>query len=528
MKIFRIRWWSRLFDSISYGIKRRFGRFLGGIWATARFFTWPIRGTIQWLVQGWQRSNFRNLLFGIPAILALVGAGILWAAANVNARTVTNSYLDRARSAIDKKDYKSAEVYLQRLIDTSSSNSNQAQFDLGEVFENTDRPQRAMSIFNKLAPNDRRGYPPAHRKQAVFFAEQLNSQSTGDDIRLVRHHLTHSDGQRTPIVARAWASYYLALNQAEPAIERLEEAVREFPELSLLLGNLYLSTGEMENAKASFTNASEFLRERVEKDPYNRAARVTFADTLLKLGELDECRAVLELGMKLDPDGPYKQLLASLFTNRHDMMAQEKGAPVSVLLTALRQALNYDPTFAPAYERLVSYGTATVDGGGDLSEILADVIAQGEEPGLAHFAMSILKWKQNDVESARFHLERAYRLTPDMPFVANNLAWILATEEPSDVPRALEILEPAAQKYPNEPRLQDTYGTILMKLDRWNDALDKLERALINQQKPDQRIKLHEKLAEVYDHLKQPQLAEKHRAYAQGAPESPVPLTPAP
>ena len=239
--------------------------------------------------------------------------------------------------------------------------------------------------------------------------------------------------------------------------------MREFPELSLLLGNLYLSTGEMENAKASFTNASEFLRERVEKDPYNRAARVTFADTLLKLGELDECRAVLELGMKLDPDGPYKQLLASLFTNRHDMMAQEKGAPVSVLLTALRQALNYDPTFAPAYERLVSYGTATVDGGGDLSEILADVIAQGEEPGLAHFAMSILKWKQNDVESARFHLERAYRLTPDMPFVANNLAWILATEEPSDVPRALEILEPAAQKYPNEPRLQDTYGTILMK-----------------------------------------------------------------
>ncbi len=486
----------------------------GALWSAWLLVTWPFRSTLEWLVAGWRRAKFRNLLYGIPALIALISLGILWQAARVNARTIDTKYLDQARRAMEKENYGAAEVFLARVIADSNAADKQASFDLGEVYEQTDRKERAMGIFRDLAPDDRRGYPPAHRKQAMLLADQLTSQSDGDHIRLVRHHLTHADAQRTPVMARAWASYYLALNQAEPAIERLELAVQQFPELSLLLGDLYLTTGKVENARTSFSNASDFLRERVEKDPQNRAARITFANTLLKLGDLNECRAVLELGLKLDPDGPYKQLLASLFTNRHDAMAQQEGNTVSSLLTQLRIALTYDPTFTPAYERLVSYGEGNVEGGGDLSDILADVIARGKEPGLAHFAMSILKWKENDIPATKWHLERAYSLLPDMPFVANNLAWILATEDPVDIDQALEVISPVVEKYPNEPRLLDTHATILMKQEKWTEALDGLERALMHQKNENARAELHTKLAEVCEQLNQSQLAAKHRELA--------------
>ena len=476
--------------------------------------TWPIQATIIWFIKGWHRRRTRDLIFGLPAIIVLTGVAGLGAEVWIKTRSLNSIYLTKAHQAMGRDEYNVAEVYLQRILNNSSTNTSQAEFGLGEVFEETGREERAQWLFRKLAPDDKRGYSPAHRKRAVWLAEKITSKSTSEEIRQLRWHLSLANEQRTPTVARAWSAYYLALNQTQPAIEWLEKAVSEYPELGLLLGQLYLSRQEVEAARSSYISASDFLRKRLNKDPENTAVRVTFANTLLKLGELSECEAVLEVGMKLDPDGPYKQLLASLYTNRHDMMAKQKGTTVSLLLKHLHKALSYDPNFSPAYERLVSYGKAKVEGEESLEEILNEVIARGEEPGLAHFAMSILKFNEREIKSAKWHLERAHRLLPKMPFVSNNLAWILSTEEPVDYERALALIQPAVESFPEEPRLLDTRATILMKLERWEEALDDLEHALRNQLIPTEQIELHKKLAIVCDKINQPGLAEKHRKLA--------------
>lgn len=438
---------------------------------------------------------------------------MVWASAESS--TYRTAYWRDARRAIAQENYAKAEVLLQRIINDSPARDKEAEFALGQVFEETGREQRAVWLFRKLAPDDTKGLPAAHRKLAVELANGITSNSTSEEIRTLRWHLANADQQNSPTMARAWAAYYLALNQAGPAIESLERAVSEFPELSLLLGNLYLGRQDLNAARTSYQHASQFLKSRLEKDPENSAIRVTFANTLLKLGEFDECQAVLEIGLKLDPDGPYKQLLASLYTNRHDLLARQKAAPIPELLKVLRIALNYDPSFSPAYERLMAYGTATTTGETDLDTILSQVIASGQEPGLAHFAMSILKWNHDDLKNTKWHLERAHQLLPEMPFVANNLAWILATESPIDLPRALSLIQPVVEKFPGEPRLLDTLATVHIGLEQWEPALDALERALQNQDSLPARSELHEKLALVCDKLEQPELAEQHRLLAE-------------
>ncbi len=485
--------------------------------------TWPIHATLIWFIRGWQRRRTRDLIFGLPAIIALTGVATFGAEVWIKTRSLNSTYLMKAHQAMDRKEYDAAEVYLQRILNNSNSDTYQAEFGLGEVFEKTGREKRAQWLFRKLAPDDKRGFPPAHRKRAVWLAEKITSKSSSEEIRQLRWHLSLANEQRTPTVARAWSAYYLALNQTQPAIEWLEKAVSEYPELGLLLGQLYLSRQDVEAARSSYMAASNFLRKRLNKDPENTAVRVTFANTLLKLGELNECEAVLEVGMKLDPDGPYKQLLASLYTNRHDILAKQKGATVSLLLKHLHKALSYDPNFSPAYERLVGYGKARVEGEESLEEILNEVIAKGEEPGLAHFAMSILKFQEKDIKSAKWHLERAHRLLPRMPFVSNNLAWILSTEEPVDYDRALSLIQSALESFPDEPRLLDTRATILMKLERWEEALDDLERALRNELIPTRQAELHKKLAIVCDKINQPGLAEKHRKLAANPEPPPQP-----
>ena len=137
--------------------------------------------------------------------------------------------------------------------------------------------------------------------------------------------------------------------------------------------------------------------------------------------------------------------------------------------------------------------------------------------------MSILKFQEKDIKSAKWHLERAHRLLPTMPFVSNNLAWVLSTEEPVDYDRALSLIQSALESFPDEPRLLDTRATILMKLERWEEALDDLERALRNELIPTRQAELHKKLAIVCDKINQPGLAEKHRKLAANPEPPPQP-----
>src|SRR5438445_652901 len=78
---------------------------------------------------------------------------------------------------------------------------------------------------------------------------------------------------------------------------------------------------------------------------------------------------------------------------------------------------------------------------------------------------------------ARTHLEQAFRLAPQEGLVANNLAWLLAQPPSPDLPRALALIDSVLARWPDQPNYLETRGQILVKLQRWNEALADLEMA---------------------------------------------------
>ncbi|MBL4885653.1 MAG: hypothetical protein JKY95_14115, partial [Planctomycetaceae bacterium] len=145
--------------------------------------TWPINATFKWFVQGWKRRRTRDLILGIPAILVLTAVAGLSAEVWIKTRAMNPIYLTKGHQAMDREEYNVAEVFFQRILDNSDSNISQAEFGLGEVFEETEREERAQWLFRKLAPDAKRGYGPAHRKRAVWLAEKITSKSDSEEIR---------------------------------------------------------------------------------------------------------------------------------------------------------------------------------------------------------------------------------------------------------------------------------------------------------------------------------------------------------
>ena len=117
---------------------------------------------------------------------------------------------------------------------------------------------------------------------------------------------------------------------------------------------------------------------------------------------------------------------------------------------------------------------------------------------------------QNDWEEARKQLEQAQAELPQMPVLLNNLAWVRPRQTPRSSIRLCNWLTRRSRSGPKHPEIRETRGVVLAKLSRWSDALADLELALTAF--PD-RARLHEQLAEIYDQLGGPDMADKHRKW---------------
>jgi uncharacterized protein HemY len=99
---------------------------------------------------------------------------------------------------------------------------------------------------------------------------------------------------------------------------------------------------------------------------------------------------------------------------------------------------------------------------------------------------------------------------PNHGFSLNNLAWLLATEEPKDLSKAELYARRAIETDPQMATFHDTLGTIYLEQGQWRSAIAELELALSQSPIPN-RIKIHGKLARAYEAVGDSTLASMHR-----------------
>ena len=475
-------------------------------------FYWSIIAfPVKWMIENWKNQRLRDLLLGLPALIGIIAVPILLGRAQIQDRSLSTVYTSEAEEALDRKDFNHAEMLLTRVLRRKESGLSDAQYSMAVLLDETGQKERAAELFRLLAPDDRQGNRDAHRRLAIILAYNTTWESDPTEISRLYWHLTAAGNDDSAAMAMAWGRYSLATQDIKSAKRYFELAADAFPELWQTLGVIETSSGNSSAAVSNFKRSADYLSQKLKGDPKDQRTRVDYAQVLMKLRQLDAARLILEQGKQIDPDGQWQQLLASLAVGYHDLKSSQ-GASLSELLPHLERALNYDPNHGPALNRLMAYSTANVQGNVQLKTVLARVIAEGEQPALAHLAMGNLCWIEDNQPEALFHFERALELEDDMAVLLNNLAWLVAHDEESpDLQRAMALINAALEKRPDDPSFLDTRGTIHMLGQDWRQSLNDFEKSLSGVK--DKRA-VHLKLETVYTRLELPEIAEQHRLLA--------------
>jgi Flp pilus assembly protein TadD len=148
---------------------------------------------------------------------------------------------------------------------------------------------------------------------------------------------------------------------------------------------------------------------------------------------------------------------------------------------------------------------------------LTRLLAQGEPPALIHFLLGNDAWQRGHLAEARTQMSLAFKAAPQMPYVANNMAMLLALSTPPDLERALATIQSVLTNAPGDPDFRDTRGKILLKLARYQEAITDLEFALPLLKSS---ASTHKALAQAYQPLGLAQLAQEHLRLAE-APSEP-------
>lgn len=465
---------------------------------------WPIR----YVIEAWKEGRVRDLILGLPAVIVFVTLSYFLGTSSFS--QVANDYWARAQVSLRNGNYKHAELQLERIIREGQGHVGTARFNLAIMYDTLGDKERASALFALLAPDDGKGYAPAHRRLALLLSEPIGINSPREDLERLHWHLQAGNIDEDPEMALAWGRYAYAIRDAASARKYFKIAVEDHPFLWKKLGDLNAGLGNLEAAKSSYLEAVGYLSERILEAPQDHMSRVDYANSLMKLGNLDGAKVVLEEGIRVSPEEQktWDSLLAALYVNYHDLLSLQGNQTVAQLLEPLGRSLEYSADYPPALNRLMSYATADVDANLTLRTILNHAVANSDRKGLAHLALGNLCWLEKDVETALFHFERARKMNANLALVMNNLAWITANTDDPDLEKALALSEEAVAARPDDMRFLDTRGTILFKMEKWSRALDDLERAIkgVSDRRP-----VHRKLAVIYDRLKMTEIAEEHR-----------------
>ncbi|MFT5527713.1 MAG: tetratricopeptide (TPR) repeat protein, partial [Pirellulaceae bacterium] len=479
-------------------LSRRFPRLFGGrgglrdwcriIQRRIQILLWlsfvrPVLVLRQTLGVWWSRRDFRYLLRGLPALLVgLLTVYLACILVVTPAQTRADNYRSAAETATKSESHNAARIYYQRAIELNGG-SDAMRFALAQAAQKTGDYPRMAAILQQLAPDEGLGFAPAH----LWVASSLLSKSnpTAEQIRRAELQLRkvielHPNNPNGRILL---GEVYYNLGMWENAIEQLDVVRRTVPEKNLMIAKSHARLGDARTARRYGIAALEHFQELVQRDPTSLPDLLLLAEATMFIEEYGQSINLLKNAIALNNDEAAEKRINEAITRTFvawsDSVAGEDRASRERGFQLLCAALDYNPDEPLLLERLMEFVSPHSVMENEAKEYLLDSIVGGRAVGASHLLLAIHSFSVGeDVDQAKFHLERAIKLLPNAPIVANNLAWILANAEPHELERALKVMNPLIEQFPDAERFRDTRGHILARMERWQEAIDDLERCL--------------------------------------------------
>lgn len=453
----------------------------------------------------------------IPAVLglfALLACGItlkFW-----NRTTVLPDYAKIARRALAMKDYQTARVACRRLLVGGDERRAQNLFEMAVALGNLGRGKEANAYLRMAAPTDKPGYPQAH----LFTAASLLSgtAATAATAKLAEVHLGHvlTIEPDNDVAHELLGRIEFQRGNWAAAKKQFAAAAGKRPAVMFALAAAAERSGDSAEAREWATRAEKYFSDQVAAQKWDDSNyRLDWVRALVLQKRFAEAAATIEGGLKKAASKQYRDALADLYAVWARQVAADTPGDVARRIELITKGLSYGPAHAELLELMLALSHGDGPEAATAREAVTKILADGGNSANLHFIAGNDAWTQGDVEGARTHWALAYELAPETPLIANNMAMVLTFGKHPDPERALDIIDSAVAKLPEEPNLRDTRGQILIKLGRWQDAVKDLEFALTKVADP---RTTHAALAKAYRELGLTDLADEHQRRADAMP----------
>lgn len=523
-----------MFRAVSFHAMRLWHGLSRGPRAALSLLTAPFRWTGAFFVRmanWWSRREGRYLLRGVPALIAFGGAAFLLVACRFQSSSViAQTYLSAAR-AHEASQPEVAAMLLERVVtlrregnETQSQEDNEILFELASMTQRSGDGARTAVLMRELTDEVGDGYWPAHLEMGKAY--QKFRPQTHESFEQARKHFETaiSLNKEGPDAYAHLGQLYFNNGRFPQAIPRFEEALARGtgpdqvlrPDLEvvlLLLAKAYARVDELARSRDVALRAQAAYEARVARDGEEDVnSRIILADIHMFLEEFPKAADTLDQGLLLNPESRELRTARAQLNVAWSRMLKRTAADdpetSESRLGLLSDALKLDPNYALIFEEMMELlqdqgQTATA-----ARDFLLTRLTEGDEIGLCHLLLGSAAFKADDPQGAAYHLERAYQLMDGGLIVANNLAWFLAQKPEPELDRALEMINNVLRRVPNDPRFLDTRGLIYTKLERWDEAIADLERAL---QVTSPGPETHQALAICYEQKGLRELASRHR-----------------
>jgi len=329
--------------------------------------------------------------------------------------------------------------------------------------------------------------------------------------------LDHSGQVDSMEMNLAWARYMTAIDDLAGAVPFLQAAAADDPKYFAPVIFYLDKLGQEKLLEKTVREARPKIQKLVKMNPKDDSSRVLYSRILFHMGALEECEQVLLKGLEVSNSPTIKNACCNFYLEKY--LRTKRSSSFSESLGLLQTALVLSPdNDGPTIELDKMYRAAKSSE--EKVAIKALLEAATENPRIAlraHTFLISIFWREKNWEKALEHAEKCFELDPTSPVAANNLALQICQSPKPDLKRALELSRFAVEKLPRNGFFRDTLGTILMKMDRYQEATTEFQKALSLKIKNPEAI--HKKMAINYDKLGFKELSQRHEALSQPAKE---------
>jgi putative PEP-CTERM system TPR-repeat lipoprotein len=326
-------------------------------------------------------------------------------------------------------------------------------FNLASYYASQSDYDQALQQFNDVLNRDADNLRALLGSAAIY-----NVQGRNDDLESA-YRRVEATGTEQGFVATA--QYRLRQRDLSTALAVADRGLQLHGNSAPLLeikGSLHQQQGNLSAAEAAFVNLASVAPERgntllwrhyMTNNNHDKAAKLVedllgsqsgqeypyllAASLHMAAGDTDTATSLLQQGIsRLERPSRLQLQLTGIFEQSQQVVRAEQ---------IYQLILDSDPTFAPV-----------------------------------HVALGTLAERRGNKGTARDHYQNALGHDRDNVIALNNLAYIMADNFGEDR-QALDYAMRAYQLRPNDPRIMDTLGYILVKNERAQDALNLLQQA---------------------------------------------------